>query len=159
MPLGRDGIAGLIAAALGLVLFVQTFAFPQMPLVPVGPGFYPRIVLAAMVLAGAGLALQDWRARRGAGAEAEPLRLSLPGRLVLAGFAIVAAYCALLPVLGYRLATLLFVAIFQAALEWPRQARDWVWLAGVALATTVVTYLMFESYLLVLLPRGSLTGW
>ena len=32
-------------------------------------------------------------------------------------------------------------------------------LAGIAIATSALTYLVFETYLLVLLPRGAWTGW
>ena len=45
-------------------------------------------------------------------------------RLVVIAFAIVGAYVALLPLLGFRLATVLFVAALQAALDRPRTARN-----------------------------------
>jgi len=56
----------------------------------------------------------------------------------------------------YRLVALAFAAL-QAALEGPRAH----WLRGlvVAFVTTVATYYVFEVYLSVLLPRGSLTGF
>jgi len=155
MLLGRDGVAGLILLAISLALLVQSASLPQVPLVPVGPGFYPRLVLGFLAATSAALVVQDVVARR-AGAAA--VRWALH-RLVAATFAIVAAYCFLLPYLGYRLATPLFVAGLQAALERPRGVRQWAWLAGVALGTTAVTYLSFETYLLVLLPRGTWTGW
>ncbi len=157
MALGRDGIAGLILLGISLALLIQSFSLPQVPLVPVGPGFYPRIVLIFLASTSALLVAQDVLARRArAAAEGQGARLH---KLVVAAFAIVAAYCFLLPPLGYRLATPLFVAGLQAALELPRTAKQWVWLVAVALGATVVTYLAFESYLLVLLPRGAWTGW
>src|SRR5215218_5421312 len=152
MSLGRDGIAGLILLAISLALFVQSFSLPYLPLVPVGPGFYPRIVLAFLALASAALAIQGWRKRR-----APAARRNYP--LVLLLFGIVAAYVFLLPFIGFRIATALFVAAAQAALDPPRSPRQWAVLAAVALATTAVTYLMFENYLMVLLPRGTWTGW
>jgi hypothetical protein len=57
------------------------------------------------------------------------------------------------------LATALFVATLQAALDRPRTPRDWTVLAAVALGTAAVAYLVFERYLLVLLPRGAWTGF
>jgi hypothetical protein len=159
MALGRDGIAGVVLLAVSLALLVQSLRLPQVPLVPVGPGFYPRIVLAFLAAASAALVAQDVLARRKrAEAAARPAAPRLH-RLVAASFAIVAAYCFLLPYLGYRLATPLFVAGLQAALERPRGVRQGAWLAAVALGTTAVTYLAFETYLLVLLPRGAWTGW
>ena len=78
--------------------------------------------------------------------------------LVLVTFAIFGVYVALLPPLGYRVATFLFVGGLQAALGRPRGARWWRVLA-VALVTTVATYYAFEGYLSVRLPRGRLTGF
>ena len=43
--LSRDGWAGLVVLIFSSVLFALTFNLPEMPLVPVGPGFYPRILL------------------------------------------------------------------------------------------------------------------
>ena len=59
MSIGRDGIAGLILLAISLVLLVQSFQLPSLPIVPVGPGFYPAIVLSFMAAASALLVLQD----------------------------------------------------------------------------------------------------
>ena len=69
------------------------------------------------------------------------------------------AYIVLLPMLGFRIATALFVAAFQLVLERPRTLRQWAALAVIAVGTAVVTHLVFEHYLLVLLPRGTWTGW
>jgi hypothetical protein len=79
--------------------------------------------------------------------------------LVAAAFAVVAGYVALLPLIGFRIATALFVATFQLVLERPATPRQWAALVGIALATSAVTYLVFERYLTVLLPRGAWTGW
>jgi hypothetical protein len=46
--------------------------------------------------------------------------------LVAGAFVVVAAYIALLPLLGFRIATVLFVAVFQVVLERPASFRQWV---------------------------------
>ena len=150
--LGRDGIAGLVCLGGSLWFLALTRGLPHPALVPIGPGFYPRILLGIMVVLSAALVVSDLLSRRRAAAA--PARY----RLVLLAFAIFAAYVTLMPVLGYRVATFLFVAALQAVLEPPRGARWWLVLA-VALATTLVTYYIFERYLSVLLPRGRLTGF
>ena len=76
-----------------------------------------------------------------------------------AAFVVSGAYVALLPLLGFRIATALFVAAFQAVLERPTTLRQWAMLVAVAVGTAAVTYLVFERYLSVLLPRGSWTDW
>ena len=159
MSIGRDGIAGLVLLAISLVLLVKSFQLPSLPIVPVGPGFYPAIVLSFMAAASALLVLQDLLKRRvpaGADAGEAPRRNY---RLVVIAFAIVGAYVALLPLLGFRVATVLFVGALQAALGRPQTARQWAVLAAIALGTAAVSYFIFERYLLVLLPRGAWTGF
>jgi hypothetical protein len=157
MSIGRDGITGLILLAVSLFLLVKSFQLPSLAIVPVGPGFYPAIVLSLMAVASALLVLQDLLKRRApAGAEDAPRRNY---RLVVIAFAIVGAYVVLLPLLGFRVATVLFVGALQAALDRPRTMRQWVVLATIALGTAVVSYFIFERYLLVLLPRGAWTGF
>jgi putative tricarboxylic transport membrane protein len=158
MSIGRDGIAGLILLAFSLVLLGESFRLPSLPIVPVGPGFYPAIVLGFLAAASAGLVAQDLmkgRRRAAATAPATPRNY----RLVVAAFAITGAYVALLPLLGFRLATVLFVAALQAAIEIPRTPRRWAVLAAIALGAAAATYLVFERNLLVLLPRGAWTGF
>jgi putative tricarboxylic transport membrane protein len=159
MSIGRDGIAGLVLLAISLVLLVKSFQLPSLPIVPVGPGFYPAIVLSLMAAASALLVLQDLLKRRPtavAGAGDTPPRNY---RLVVIAFAIVGAYVVLLPLVGFRIATVLFVGALQAALGRPQTARQWIVLAAIALGTGGVSYFVFERYLLVLLPRGAWTGF
>ncbi len=155
MSLSRDGVAGLVLLGISLVLLYQSFGLPHIPIVPVGPGFYPRIVLGFLALTSAALVVQDLMRRRAPAQRGEPRRYGL----VVALFAIFGAYVGLMPWLGFRISTTLFVAAAQIALERPRTSAQWVVVAAVALGTVAATYLVFEGYLLVLLPRGSLTGW
>jgi putative tricarboxylic transport membrane protein len=157
MSLGRDGLAGLVLLAISLVLLVQASQLPRLPIVPIGPGFYPSIVLGFMAGASALLVIQDLaRPQAPAAAASGPRRHY---RLVAAAFAIVAGYVVLLPLLGFRLATALFVAALQAAIALPRTASGWAALAAIAIGTAAATYFVFERYLLVLLPRGAWTGF
>lgn len=161
MRLGRDGVAGLVLLGLSLALFTASFDLPRLPLVPVGPGFYPRFVLGLLAAASLALVVQDLlrtRAMPPAGAP-PPSRARRVQALVAGTFAATGAYAFLLPLFGFRLATFLFVGGLQAMLAWPRTARQWLALAGVAAATAALAYLAFERYLLVLLPRGRWTGW
>ena len=161
MRLRRDGIAGLICLATSLFLLPFSFGLPKLPIVPIGPGFYPIIVLVFMAAISALLVAQDILAQR----RAEPAgadEATQPKRAyghVAAAFAVVAAYVALLPLLGYRIATALFVAAFQLTLERPATLRQWAMLAAIAIGTSAITYLLFDQYLSVLLPRGRWTGW
>lgn len=162
MRLGRDGIAGLIGLAVSLLLLPQALSLPKLPIVPVGPGFYPTLVFAFLGLTSAALLVQDVVAQRRGAAVVSADIPPAPHRaygLVAVAFVLVAVYIVLMPLVGFRISTALFVAAFQLALDRPRTLLQWVVLAGIALATAALTYLVFETYLLVLLPRGTWTGW
>jgi putative tricarboxylic transport membrane protein len=161
MRLGRDGVVGLIGLSISLLLLPHAFGLPKLPIVPIGPGFYPALVLVFMAITSAVLLLQDIVAQRRTGGIGEE-GVAAPKRaydLVAAAFAVIAAYVVLLPLLGFRISTAAFVAAFQLLLERPATPRQWGVLAAVAIGTSVVTYIVFERYLLVLLPRGAWTSW
>jgi len=151
--LSRDGVAGLVCLGGSLWFLALTRGLPTPALVPIGPAFYPRILLTITALLSAALVVSDLVRRRGA-ARPAPVRY----RLVILTFAIFGAYVAVLPSLGYRVATFLFVGGLQAALERPR-GRRWGLVLAVAFVTTLATYYVFEGYLSVLLPRGRLSGF
>lgn len=157
--LGRDGVAGLICLALSLGMLALTRGLPQSSMVPLGPGFYPRVVLVIMAVLSLLLLIFDLRAGRGGRPRGAKPALSPNYRLVVITFTAFVAYVALLPPLGFRIATFLFVAALQWLLERPRGMRGWALLAVIALATPLLTHLAFEHYLSVLLPRGSWTAF
>jgi putative tricarboxylic transport membrane protein len=154
--MGRDGGIGLGLLGLCGLLYWQTGGIPTPPFVPIGPAFYPRIILILLAALAVWLILGDALARprrraRPAARATSPLNY----RLVVICFIIFGAYVIGLSVLGYLLATFLFVL----GLGWvmgPREHRELPKLAAVAIATTAVTYLIFEKYLHVFLPRGLL---
>jgi hypothetical protein len=159
----RDGIAGLICLALSIGMLVLTRGLPQSAFVPLGPEFYPRIVLVIMAGLSVMLVASDlWRQRSRtaeAAAAAEPAPEKRNYRLVGITFAVFAGYVVLLPLVGYRVATFLFMVALQSVIDPPRGARRWVVVMVSALASAAVTYVVFDNYLSVLLPRGSWTGW
>ena len=64
-----------------------------------------------------------------------------------------------LPALGFRVATFAYIAAVNALLDPPRGLRGYARVALVALLAAAATYVIFERELLVLLPRGSWTGF
>jgi len=153
---GRDAWAGLAVLAASLVLFWLTLALKENPLVPIGPGFYPRIVLGLTVVLAAILVVADALAQRPVRPpRAEPLRYGMVA-LMFAAFGL---YCGALPYFGFRIATFAYVAGTNALLDAPRRARDWLRVGLVGLIATAVIYYAFERYLSVLLPRGLWTDF
>jgi putative tricarboxylic transport membrane protein len=154
LRLSRDGWAGLAVLAASLFLFALTLGLKDSPLVPIGPGFYPRIVLGLSAVLAAALVLIDLVAK----AQPRPLPKADYGAVVL-NFAVFGLYVLALPSLGFRVATFAYIAATNALLDWPRSAKGWLRVAAIALVATAVVYLVFEHYLSVLLPRGRWTGF
>jgi putative tricarboxylic transport membrane protein len=154
LKLSRDGWTGLAVLAASLALFWLTLGLRANPLVPVGPGFYPRIVLGITAVLSAALVAFDVL-----GPKSAPRRDGLNYGLVLAVFGIFGLYVGAMPWLGFRISTFLFVGALQATLEPPRGARGWAVVGITALATAAASYFLFERYLQVLLPRGRWTDF
>lgn len=156
----RDGIAGLVCLALSIWLWLLSRGLPPSPLVPIGPEFYPRIILALTAVISLALIATDvFFGSREARKERVGAGVKKNYGLVATTFAVFGIYIGLLPYLGFRLATLVFVAILQGLLETPAGRAGWIRLVLVSIATTAIAYIVFEHYLSVLLPRGNWTGF
>ena len=153
MKLSKDGWAGLAVAAASLFLFWLTLGLKDNPLVPIGPGYYPRIVLG--VTAAFALALLLWDALH---PKPSPPRWRLNYVLVLEMFAVFGLYVGALPYVGFRISTFFYIAATNALLDRPERGKGWLRVLAVALITTIVVYYAFERYLTVLLPRGRWTN-
>lgn len=154
MKLSKDGWGGLAILAASLFLFALTLGLKDNPLVPIGPGFYPRLVLGLTALLAAALVVSDL-----AGKSTPQARDKAATAAVVLHFAVFGLYAVSLPWLGFRVATFAYVAATNALLDVPRSARGWLRVALIALGTVIATYYTFEHYLLVLLPRGRWTGF
>jgi putative tricarboxylic transport membrane protein len=154
LKLSRDGWAGLAVLAASLVLFALTLGLKESPLVPIGPGFYPRIVLGLTAVLAAALVTFDFLK----GEKTRFIERASYGTVVL-HFALFGLYVIALPWLGFRVATVAYIALANASLDWPASAQGWARVAAIALIATAVVYFAFERYLSVLLPRGAWTGF
>ncbi|HEY5636781.1 MAG TPA: tripartite tricarboxylate transporter TctB family protein [Burkholderiales bacterium] len=157
--LGRDGWAGLAVLAACLVLFALTLGLKGNPMVPIGPGFYPRIVLGVTAVFAALLVFSDWRARRLASPAAPVAGPRRNMVLVGANFAVFGCYVAALPAFGFRLSTFAYVFAAQVLLDPSWRPRHLAAQLVLALATAALSWFAFERYLSVLLPRGAWSGF
>jgi hypothetical protein len=164
--IGRDGWAGLVILAFCAALWWMTFGLRDNPLVPIGPAFYPRIVIGVTAVFAVLVVIGDALARRRSGAartDAQALAQRAKETpnlvLVLASFAVFGAYVLALPGLGFRIATFLYVTAAAALLARPLGTKRWIAILVLAFLTAAITYFVFERYLLVLLPRGRWTGF
>ena len=160
--MGRDGYAGLAILVASLALFWATLGLERHPMVPIGPGFYPRVVLGLTAVMALALLVSDILARRRPRPAAAPAGKAAARpdyALVVAAFAVFAGYVFALPWLGFRLATFAFLLAMPALLERPARVRGWAVVLAVAIVATLTSHYLFESYLHVLLPRGRWTGF
>ena len=160
--IGRDGWASLVILVFCAALWWMTLGLRDNPLVPIGPGFYPRIVIGVTAFFAVLVVIGDVLARRrvaGAGKAAQAVAERANYTLVLGSFAVFGAYVLALPGLGFRIATFLYVAAAAALLARPLGPKRWLAILVLALLTAAITYFVFERYLLVLLPRGRWTGF
>jgi putative tricarboxylic transport membrane protein len=152
LKLSKDGWSGLAILLASLVLFGLTLGLKDNPLVPIGPGFYPRIVLAVTAVLALAVLVFSFRQK-----SEKPEAVNYG--MVVSMFAVFGLYCGALPFLGFRIATLLYIAATNTLLDYPKNAKGWARVAIVSIVTTVAVYYVFERYLTVLLPRGSWTNF
>jgi hypothetical protein len=146
----RRAAATLLGIALALALLLasrglDTVAAPGQ----LGPAFWPRLVLAGLVLACLAKAVEEvlQSVRYPRDAAAPPLAR---GRLA-AAIALIVLYALLTPVLGFAASTAVFIAVFLALCG----ARGPLVLAVNAVTGTVALLYLFVKLVYLPLPKGA----
>ncbi len=150
----RDAVVGGLLALLSLFLLLETREIPHPPLIPISPAFYPRVILSVFLLLSLLLVISGVRAHRRVG-QWDWRTWFARYRLILGSFLLFGLYTLVLSFLGYLLSTLLFVTVMQWLLG-RRGLRRLPGVLAVAVGASVGTYVVFQLYLHVLLPRGTL---
>ena len=152
--MGRDASIGFGLLGLSGLLYWQAGLTPTPPFVSIGPAFYPRVILILLAGLAVWLIAEDILRRRVPSPRVKRPAGPTPdyGRVVLAFFVFL-GYVAGLSLLGYLAATFLFVLGLSWAIG-PRNIREIPKLVAMAIGTALVTFLVFEKYLYVFLPRG-----
>ena len=154
--MGRDTGIGVSLLVFCGILYWQAGLVSVPPFIPIGPSFYPRVVLVLLAGLAGWLIVEDTLKRRRAAKEAKKPAGPAPNyRRVLIGFLVFLGYVACLDLIGYVASTFLFVLGLSWAIG-PRSMREMPKLVVVAAGTALATYLIFERYLYVFLPRGLL---
>lgn len=150
-----------IAAAVGLIVFGLVYGFlawrlpvRSLPNTP-GPSFFPLVVTVVILALSAALLIQGLAMERDPPASLRDKAAGTgdgrPAGLLLV---LTLAYIALLPLLGFILATIPFFAVLMVLFG---ERRPLLVAIG-ALAMTAVLYGIFRYGLDVFLPRGLLAG-
>lgn len=150
----RDAGIGVGLLAFCGLLYWQAGLVSVPPFVPIGPAFYPRVILIFLAGLAVWLIVEDLLKKRAPAREAKKPTAPSPNyRRVLLGFIVFLGYVAGLSIIGYLTATFLFVLGLSWAIG-PRNIREMPKLIAIAIGTALVTFLIFEKYLYVFLPRG-----
>jgi len=152
--MSRDGWIGVGLLIFSGWLYTNLDKIPDNPLVPIGPAFYPRLLLLLTISLSLALIVQQLFSQRQKKAGVTFSRWLKDYQSTLVAFAIFFLYVLLLPRLGYLFSTILFVS----SLQWLLGQPLWLRLPGsllIGVGTSLITYTVFEKYLHVFLPRGS----
>ena len=150
--------AGIFLAA-GIVYETMAFRMPRGRIGYPGPGFFPVILGAVLILTATGCLIQALVARRtgspASASAADDESASLGHRQVrktwlLLGFLVL--YILALQPVGFPIA----VTVFLLASIWVFGYRKWLPAVGIAATLTVISYLTFVMWLKVPLPLGIL---
>jgi putative tricarboxylic transport membrane protein len=142
----HDSLCGAVLFALAVFIFAYALTIPPMPGQQYGADVFPRLV--AIGLGGFSLAGTPWLAI--APWARDP---RTRGNFILA-FVLTIAYVLLDEEIGFiPLGIVILMILFI------RQGVSWRKGAIVAVATVIITQVLFGNLLRVPLPRGLLTGW
>jgi putative tricarboxylic transport membrane protein len=141
-----DAYAGALIALVGVIALVGAWPLELWSDFGPGPGFLPAALGAALAIMGPAVALASLRTRE----TSRPSVSSLRKPLVVTG--VMAAYLALLNVLGFVVATALFLFTLMRWVE----ARGTGQAAVLAVCIAVGLHLLFAVVLETPLPSGSL---
>ncbi len=144
------GVAGLIALFGVIVIFGSVKAGIGWGAEGPRAGFFPFYVGLALLVASA-VNLINASRDSGSGLFAEWLQL----RHVMSVIVPTAIYVGTVPFIGLYIASMLFIGWFMRWLgKYP-----WLTVAAVAIIAPVLTYIVFEKWFLVPLPKGPVEDW
>ena len=141
-----DSWAGGFVALVGLIAVHAAWPLAFWSEYGPGPGFFPLVLGFGLAGMGAAVAVGGWMRR----AEAASFDGQLRKPLVVVGA--VAAYLAVLDVLGFVIATVLFLFTL---IRWVESRKAWLALT-LAVSITLGLHLVFDTLLKTALPLGLL---
>ncbi len=152
----RDSAIGVGLLVFCGILYWQAGIVNVPPFIPIGPSFYPRVATVFLACLAVWLILEDLLRGRAAAKPGKKTAGRAPkyGTVLLA-FGVFLGYVVGLSVIGFFGSTILFVLAMSWAVG-PRRVSEVPKLAAISVGTAVATYLIFEKYLYVFLPRGLL---
>jgi len=162
VPAGTGMRRRNIAAAVGLIVCGLVYGYlawglpvRSLPNTP-GPSFFPLVVTAILIALAAALLVQALATNDSAGTPTpdDAGTSAVDRRFGIFALAVLLGYIALLPILGFVLATAPFFAVLMVIYG---ERRPLLVVAG-AVIMTVILYGLFRHAFGIFLPRGLLAG-
>lgn len=153
----NDAILGIITIVVCIFLILHARTFPALPGVPYGPGFFPNIILGAMIIAGVILVVNGVRRWKDSGWLALDPWARQPKTYLILG-AIVAAhlfYIFFSERLGFLVTS---IVLILGLLLLTRGKKRLLSLAAIAVCFSAFVYYVFGMVLRVPLPPGLVQG-
>jgi putative tricarboxylic transport membrane protein len=144
-----DKITSVVFVLFGLFVLFESKKYPLGTIDNPGPAFLPLLLGMALVLLSVGLIVRVWKK--------EGIRPSRPiwpekagmTRVSLA-FIIILLFTGLLEVTGYMINIfLLFLVLLR-----PIGRQKWTWSISISVGAALVSYFLFEKWLMIPLPNG-----
>lgn len=146
-----DLIGGGAGIVLGSYVLYEGSKMPADLIMKIGPSFFPNALAVGLIIFSAILIVYALLGR--AKGESEKLRFKDKGvQRALVSLLAIVAYTALLTTVGYPIMTILLVGGLMVLLG----KRNALEIAGVAVATTFVVWLIFAKLLMLSMPMGVL---
>jgi putative tricarboxylic transport membrane protein len=154
IPLTKaERVTSLLFIMLAVLIGFESRKYPLGALDNPGPGFLPLLLAVAMAGMSVSLSVKAWKNKR---ANDSSLFWPEKGGLfkVSVAFLTIILFTALLNMTGYMMNIFfLFLILLR-----PIGRQRWVWSISIALAATLVSYFLFDKWLMVPLPRGMWFG-
>jgi putative tricarboxylic transport membrane protein len=141
-------------ALLALFALVQAAGLEIGPPTRPGPGFFPVVLAAALLVVALAILGVAWRAPAASPSEAPATERTDPRKL-LATLGAFAAYVMVFERFGFLLATVALLAFLFGRLG----GYHWLVALGAAVVIAVAAYAVFDVWLQVRLPPGVLGRW
>ena len=144
-----EKITSVVFLLFGLSLLFESKKYPLGTIDNPGPAFLPLLLGTAVAALSVGLIVRVWK--KGSIRSPLPFWPGKAGRLkVSVAFVVILLFTALLETTGYQLNIfLLFLVLLR-----PIGRQKWAWSISISVGAALVSYFLFEKWLMIPLPKG-----
>jgi hypothetical protein len=144
-----EKITSVLFLLFGLVLLFESRKYPLGTIDNPGPAFLPLLLGTAVAVLSVGLIVRVWK-KKGP----RPPRPFWPEKAGMArvssAFIVILLFTGLLEITGYMINVfLLFLVLLR-----PIGRQKWTWSISISLGAALVSYFLFETWLMIPLPNG-----